>query len=91
MSGFAADVLEGAVLEVETTLLPRMTFELSSAVDDSGPGPITQVLKPRYTIRRGNLVLLARAPAGSPDGARQTVMLGALVVVVLLGLWLVNR
>lgn len=82
MSGFAAELLDGATLTVETALSPPMTFSL--APSDEPPGVLTRTLRPRFTLQRGNVVLLRHEPAGKLEERRTAFLaMGAVALVVL--------
>lgn len=81
MAGFAAELLEGATLTVETALSPAVTIKL--APDDSPPGVLSQFLRPRYTVAANNVVLLVREPAGRLEETRGAVLLAVGVLLLL--------
>lgn len=58
---------ESATLEISTTAGTYRVNLAEAARDDSPPGPLTQLLRPRVRITSGAHVLLDRAPAGPPE------------------------
>jgi hypothetical protein len=89
MAGFADAAFAGTVLEVETAFLPRISVDLAAEVN-APTGFVTKLLRPRYTIRRQNVVLLTYEPAGSP-GAGVTAGTLALLALAAVAVWLVFR
>ncbi len=63
---FAQEALAGSVLTVETAGFPAINVDLAEAVTGE-QGLAVRLLRPRVTIRRGNLVLFASQPAGRPE------------------------
>lgn len=90
MSGFASELLSDTVITVETTVLPPFTFNVREELEDKGPpGLATRILRPRVTVKRGNVVLYAAQPAGSPDVLRidPTILLLGLATLLLMFVW----
>lgn len=90
MTGFATELLDGAVLEIETAFSPKISIDLADAYSDTPPGPITQLLTPRYTLRRGNTVLLVKQPLGRPEDRRELIF-GAILLVFLVTALLASK
>ena len=76
----------GTTLEIETAF-GSAVIDLEDAASDAPPGPVTELLQPRYTIRRSGAVLYVKQPLGAPEDRRRLVLGAALlgfVVMVLL-------
>lgn len=81
MDGFASSLLEGATLEVETVLSPPIRVSLAPDPAGDGPGLLSRLLRPRYTLRAGNLVLPYQ-PSGDPSQLRITLAIAAALVLL---------
>lgn len=81
MTGFATELLSGATLEIETGFTPKLVIDLADAASDSPPGPVTHLLQPRYTLRRGNTVLLVKQPLGRPEERRELLVMAGLALL----------
>lgn len=88
MAGFANELFAGTTLQVETAL-GSTTINLEEEVN-APPGLVTQFLQPRYTLKRGNTVLLVKQPLGRPEERRELLVL-AVVALVVLGVVLATK
>lgn len=80
-------LLDGLTLEVQTTA-GGTTVDLGQA-SSGPPGPLTHLLRPRYTVRQGGAVLLVHEPVGPPEHGvdlRAVLLLAALLVVAFIAL-----
>lgn len=77
--------LTGARVEVETTLWPK-PFVVDLTPTSEPPGLLKRLLRPKVTLRRGDLVVGPYAPAGEPRDVPllAIVALAAILLVTLL-------
>lgn len=73
-----SDLLDGAVLEVETSLTPTLRYSFG------GPSSgITDILKPRIRLFANGQLILDESPSGPPNAEHRALLLAALIVVIL--------
>jgi hypothetical protein len=76
--------LQGTTLEVRSRVAPPVVLDLASLVGGGPPGPLTQLIQPTITLRRGDEVLLMSSPAGEASSDAWLVGLVVSSLVVLL-------
>ncbi len=86
----ADEFLQGATATVELSGLPTLRFDLSGAGQE-GPGLLLSLLKPRVTVKRGNLVLFATAPAGRPEDGLPLGLMALLLVALIAGYFVFRK
>jgi hypothetical protein len=82
---FAAGLLQGTTLEVQTAVLPPQVVDLGSNGDASEQSWAVRLLKPLVILRRDGIEVARVAPAGEPlpDEWHTAALVVAAVVALL--------